>query len=449
MTVAPAGALKRILGLGFGLAIVFGGTVGVGILRLPGELAAQLGDSETVLTFWILGGAYALLGAVSVAELASMMPRAGGFYIYAKRAFGGGVGFAVGWSDWLNNVAALAYGAITVMTFLSVLWPAAAPYRVGGALTALALFLGLHWLGLEIGSTLTRVISVTIGLMMMLLVVACFLAAPADQSGPAEQALAAATRPSSIIALLSAWTAALRAVLLTYDGWYSSIYLSEESMQPERTLPRSLIGGTIIIAILYILINASLLRALPLSVMAASTLPAAEAARRVLPSGGAVVITVVSLLTVLSLLNAMMLIAPRILLAMGRDGLFTRKAAQVSRGGTPRVALVMTTLVAAALVLTGTFEQILAFSAVLFLLVYLSAYAAVFILRYREAAQARAYRAFGYPLSTGVVTVGCALALVAAVANDPRSGVMAAGLLLLCVPVYYAFKRFGARLPPS
>ena len=90
--------LRRILGLGFGLAMVFGGTVGVGILRLPGTLAAALGDSKLIVFFWILGGVYALLGAVSVAELAAMLPQAGGFYVYARRAFGNGVGFAVGWS---------------------------------------------------------------------------------------------------------------------------------------------------------------------------------------------------------------------------------------------------------------------------------------------------------------------------------------------------------------
>ena len=120
--------LARILGLGFGIAMVFGGTVGVGILRLPGTLAATLGDSRLVLVFWIVGGVYALLGAMSVAELAAMLPRAGGFYVYARRAFGSGAGFVVGWSDWINEVAALAYGSMTAMTFLASLWPAAAHY---------------------------------------------------------------------------------------------------------------------------------------------------------------------------------------------------------------------------------------------------------------------------------------------------------------------------------
>jgi APA family basic amino acid/polyamine antiporter len=106
--VQTARPLKRILGLGFGLALVFGTTVGVGILRLPGTVAAALGDRTLVIVTWALGGIYALLGAVAVAELAAMIPQTGGFRIYARRAYGEGVGFAVGWVDWLQSTAALA-----------------------------------------------------------------------------------------------------------------------------------------------------------------------------------------------------------------------------------------------------------------------------------------------------------------------------------------------------
>ncbi len=166
--------LRRILGLGFGLAMVFGGTVGVGILRLPGTLAAALGNSRLIVSFWILGGAYALLGAVAIAELAAMLPQAGGFYVYARRAFGSGAGFAVGWCDWINQVAALAYATITAMTFIGALWPPAAAHARIGAVLILAAFTALHWVGLRLGSSLTRLISIAIGLMMLVLVVSCF-----------------------------------------------------------------------------------------------------------------------------------------------------------------------------------------------------------------------------------------------------------------------------------
>jgi len=434
--IQTARPLRRILGLGFGLAIVFGGTVGVGILRLPGTLAAALGDSRLIVLFWILGGVYALLGAVSVAELAAMLPEAGGFYVYARRAFGNGPGFVVGWSDWVNNVASLSYGALTAATFMGSLWPAAAANPRVVAIGVIAAFTVLHWTGLRVGSSLTRIISVSVGLMLMVLVVACFVATPVAVTSAPPSATAAISLPLLSLGMLAAVVTALRAVFLTYDGWYSPIYLAEESTQPALTLPRALIGGTMVVAAMYVLINVAILRVLPMPVLAASDLPAAEAARVVLPHGGAVLVTVISLLTVLSLVNAIMLMTPRILLAIGRDGFFTEKAALVSEGGTPRVALAVTSGAAAALIMSSNFDQIVAVAAVLFLLNYVSAYTALFVLRRREPSTPRPYRAFGYPYTTAVVLVGCVALWIAAILEDQRSGKFAAVLLILCAPVY-------------
>jgi len=375
--------LRRILGLGFGLAIVFGGTVGTGILRLPGTLAAALGDSRLIVLFWILGGLYSLLGAVSVAELAAMMPQAGGFYIYARRAFGNGPGFVVGWSDWINNVATQAYGALTAATFTGVLWPAAAANPRALAIAIIVVLTALHWTGLRIGGTLTRIISVAVGLMFAVLIVGCFLTAPVAASGAPPPATAAVSLPLMSMAMLAALVTALRAVFLTYDGWYAAIYMAEESTEPALTLPRAIIGGTILVTVMYVIFNIAILRVLPLPVLAASQLPAADAARAMLSHGGGELVTVISLLTVLSLVNATMLMTPRVLLAIGRDGFFTQKAAMVSAGGTPRVALAVSSCVTAALIMSGTFEQIIAVAAVLFLLNYVSAYSALFVLRRR------------------------------------------------------------------
>ena len=428
--------LTRILGLGFGLAMVFGGTVGVGILRLPGTLAAALGDSRLVVLFWILGGVYALLGAVAVAELAAMMPEAGGFYVYARRAFGHWPGFVVGWSDWLNQTASLAYGALTAAAFMGTLWPAASHYPRGLAVGIMGVFTVLHWAGLRIGSTVTRIISLSVGLMLMVLVAGCFLTAPAAASGAPPPALSAVSLPLMSFGMLAAIVTALRAVFLTYDGWYSPIYMAEESTQPTLTMPRALIGGTLLVAAMYVIINIALLRVLPISVLAASQLPAADAARVVLPRGGAELVTVISLMTVLSLINAIMLMTPRILLAIGRDGFFTKKAAQVSAGGTPRVALAVTGLGAAVLIMSGTFEEIVAVAAVLFLLIYISTYSALIVLRRREPDAPRPYRAFGYPFTTIIVLTGCVALWIAAVMEDLRSGIFAALLLIACAPVY-------------
>jgi APA family basic amino acid/polyamine antiporter len=432
--------LLGILGLGFSLALAFGSTVGVGILRLPGTVAAALGDPTLIMLMWLVGGLYALMGAVAVAELAAMIPETGGFRVYARRAFGEGVGFAVGWVDWLSNVAALAYVAITAVTFFGALWPGATYYPRAAAIAILAVFTAMHWMGLRIGSSLTAIISTAIGLMLLILVAGCFLSAPAGGAISTPLASSAALSPMSM-AMVFAVVPALRAVLAAYDGWYAPIYMAEENTRPTRILPRAIIGGTALVAALYLVINVAFLRVLPMSDLAASTLPAADAARIVLPSGGATFVTMIALLTMLSLLNNTLLVAPRILFGISRDGWLTERAALVSAGGTPRVALLFTSVFVVLVILSGSFEQIIALYAVLFLVCYVSAFLAVFALRRSEPSLARPYRALGYPFSTAVVLLGSVVFLVAAVAEDHRSGLTAAVFIASCVPAYALLSR--------
>jgi APA family basic amino acid/polyamine antiporter len=433
--------LRRILGLGFGLAIGFGGTVGVGILRLPGTLAATLGDARLIILFWVLGGAYALLGALTVAELSAMSPQAGGFYVYARRAFGDGAGVVLGWSDWLNNVASVAYAAITATTFLAALWPAANAHPQLTAVTIVAAFTAYHWIGLKSSSSLTGLISVSVGVMLMVLVAACFLSHPADVRAAAPLGGAGFAPPLILTAGLGAVVAALRAVLVTYDGWYSPIYFAEENTDPSGTMPRALIGGTLIVAALYIVINVALLRVLPMATLAGSQLPAADAARLVFPEGGATLVTIISIVTVLSLINAAILLPPRILLAMSRDGLFAKQAMQVSAGGTPRVALAITSGTVILLIMTGSFEQIVALAAVLFVLNYLSAYTAMFVLRRREPDAPRPFRTPLMPVTTGIVLVGSVLFLAAAIRDDIRSSVIAGVFVVAVGGIYWLIRR--------
>lgn len=436
MTATPVRPLQRILGLGFGLALVVGTMVGVGILRLPGTVAAALGDPTLVMLAWGIGGLYTLMGAVAVAELAAMIPESGGFRVYARRAYGEGVGFAVGWIDWLTNVAAIAYATITASVFLGALWQPAAAYPRAGAIVMIAIFTLGHWIGLRVASSVTKTISVTVALALLIIVGGCFLTEPVALSTAAAPLNTAASLPPLSLAMIFAVVPALRAVLTAYDGWYQPIYMAEENTNPTRTLPRAVIGGTLLVVGLYLLINAAFLHVLPLPVLAASQLPAADAARIVLPRGGAELVTVISLLTVLSITNNSLLSAPRVLFAIGRDGLFTARAALVSEGGTPRIALALTGIVVVVLILSGSFEQIIALSAVLFLIYYTSAFVAVFVLRFRTPELPRPYRAFGYPFSTAIVLLGSVAFLLVAVAEDPRSGLIAAGFLTCCAPAY-------------
>ena len=433
MTATNTYNLRRVLGVGFGLAIAFGGTVGVGILRLPSTLAANLGDARLIVLFWILGGVYALLGAVSVAELAAMIPQAGGFYVYARRAFGRGVGFVVGFADWLNEVSALSYAALLAGSFVGELRPSLVGHDKIVALGFLALFTALHWIGIRLSGALTRFISLSVGLMMIVIIVGAFVVAPMSATPVAT--------PVASGGFFLAAVASLRAVFVAYDGWYSPIYMAEESTTPTRTLPRAIIGGTLLIAAVYVLFNIAIVRVLPIPVLAVSTLPAADVARVILPHGGGTLVTVISLCTLLSLMNAILLMTPRIMVALGRDGLLSERAARVSAGGVPRFALAATSLFSAGLIAWGSFDQIVDIAAVLFLLVYVSGYLSLIILRRREPDTERPYRAWLFPVSTLVVLAGCLSLWVSALYNDPKTGLLAALLLAACVPVYALLRR--------
>src|SRR5471030_2903092 len=122
-TPSTSRGLIRILGVGFGLAVIVGSTLGIGILRTPGLVAGQLPSPKAILSVWIAGGLYTLVGAVCLAELGTMLPQAGGYYVYARRTFGDGVGFAVGWTDWLTYCAVLGYVSIGIGEFTAVLIP--------------------------------------------------------------------------------------------------------------------------------------------------------------------------------------------------------------------------------------------------------------------------------------------------------------------------------------
>jgi basic amino acid/polyamine antiporter, APA family len=419
--------------------------VGVGILRLPGMVAAAAATPTLIIVCWCIGALYALMGAVSVAELAAMYPEAGGFRVYARRAFGDRAGFVVGWIDWLASVATLAYGAVSAIEFVATLWPAVARWQTVAAVALLGLFTAMHSAGVRLGSAITSVASATIGILLLVLIVGCFFAAPTmHPAGVGEGAAGPILSTGMLLALVPA----MRALLTAYDGWYAPIYTAEECLDASRTLPRAIIGGALLVAVLYVALNIALLQVLPVPVLAASKLPIAAASQVVLPRGSASLMTALSILIVLGLINGNAIMGPRVLFSMAREGWISQKAAAVNRGGTPYVALLATTVTSSAMILTGTFNQLIALFAILILLYYIAAFAAVFVLRRRAPDAPRPYRAFGYPVTTLVVLVGSVAFLIAGVAEDWRSGVMALLFLSLCIPAYaLASRSRRARMP--
>ena len=444
------GQLFSILGVGFGLAGAIGGTIGAGILRTPGLVAAQLPSTPLVIGAWVLGGLYALLGAVCIAELAASLPRAGGWYVFAERAFGRWAGFLVGWTDWLAHCIGLAWVATTVGDYGAALLPAQfallpmAPQAI--ALLSLAVFAGIQCTGVRAGSASQELLSLVKAGAFLALVAACFLlpmptaGLDAGPDGGMASVVTALDRSDPAAApdwkgLLLPAVLALQAVITTYDGWASPVYFAEEFTDPGHDLPRSLIGGVLAVLALYLLINAALLHVLPIEQLASSNLPAADAAQRLIGPLGGGVITAVALVALLGLINTVVMAAPRILYGLSRDGLFPAFASGVNAGGTPAPALLLTIGAAALLVLGGSFDRLLGMGAFLYVCLPLAGIAALVALRWREPELERPFLTWAYPLPP-LLVAGVSVAFLAGdLLSDAQNGLLALGLVLAGAPL--------------
>lgn len=438
-----AGHLLKILGVGFGLAIIIGNTIGAGIFRTPGAIAEQLPNAWLFLGVWVVGGLYALLGAVSLAELGTMLPRSGGQYVFARYALGEYAGFIVGWSDWISTCGTTAAVSLVVGGFAGVLFPALSgnfvPVTAAAAATLFAL---LQWHGMVWGSATQNITSLLKALAFMTLIVAAFVLGGQGLAQPSP------ARTPAGLALVGAIMLSLQAIIYTYDGWSGVIYFSEEVTNPGRDIPRSLISGVLSIIAIYLLVNLALLYVLPLSRIAGSDFAAGVAAEVIFGRHGDAVFRVLTIVSMLSAINACHLMATRVLFAMSRDGLFLRQMVKVNSGGTPALALLMSATVAILFIVFGqTFEKVITALAFFFVANYVLSFISVFVLRKREPDKERPYRVWGYPWTTGVALVGSVLFLAGAIASDIVSGTMASiyALLLLAVsyPVFRLLKKLG------
>ncbi len=437
---AGANKLLRILGVGFGLAIVIGGTIGVGILRNPGGVAAQLPSVGLILLAWTLGGIYCLLGANYLSELATMTPKAGGYYVYAHRAYGDFGGFVVGWSDWLYQTLGLAYITVVFGEYASGLF---APKLTGGrvifSVAILIVIAILNYIGLRTGSGTQKLTSLLKCLALIAFVVACFVFGGSIGMAPVESSPSAISLTT--FAGLVAFILAFQLVLGTFDGWHEAIYFTEEDKNPGRNIPRSLFGGLAIIITIYLLVNIALIYVLPMSELAGSKFAGADAIAMMFGERSGQIVTVLALISLIGIINAILMACPRILLALSRDGLFFGQAAKVNEGGTPVFGLVVTASTAIILASIGTFELLLAISAFFGVVIASLLVVALFILRRSEPDAERPFRAFGYPFAPAAVLVISVLLAVGYVVSNTEPSIYALIALALTYPVFRLTKR--------
>lgn len=371
--------LRKSLRLVDGLAMVVGITVGSGIFRTPGLVAARLGRPGLTFVAWILGAGLALLGALCFAELTTRLPRAGGKYVYIREAFGRRGAFVVGVMESLAiNGAAIAAIGVAAAEFLIRLagWSPGLAQAVGAGFVAL--FTAINLLGVQSGRWVQNVVTGAKVLALGGVVVVAF----ARGTGAGwHGALAAAPHGWTVWGALAA---ASPAVIWTYYGYPDLAKIAEEVVDPGRTLPRLFLGGLAIVATLYLLLNAAFLQVLPIEQIAGSKLVAADVATAILGASGGAVVAALALLVVLASLNGNVFVTPRVLFGLARDRLAPALLAEVNPGGTPWVAMLVVGAVAVALATTGTFEWLISLAILWILVIDGWAVLALFRLRRRD-----------------------------------------------------------------
>lgn len=431
------GKLLQVLGVWFGIAAGIGNTIAAGIVRTPGDIARLLPNAWLFLGVWVAGGIYAFLGASSLAELGAAIPRSGGQYNFSRRALGDYAGFIVGWSDWLSTCGTNAAVAIVIGEYSGALLPALAGHVKTTALTVLAVFAVLQWRGVRWGSGLQLATAAIKTLAFVVLVIACFAL------GGAHRAAAAAATVTQ--AVPSGWMLAvgvmlgLQAVIYTVDGWDGVIYFGEEVKAPGRDIPRAIFGSVFSITAIYLLLNAAVLYVLPMGQISGNIFALGEAAKVIFGRYGDPVIRSIMIISLLSCINACQMFSTRVLYAMSSDGLFFRRASRVNAGGTPGLALLLSTLAGITFVL-GSFERVIAMLSFFFVANYTLSYISLFRLRQREPELARPYRAWGYPWTTGAALIASGMFLAGSLLTDQRNAPLAFIILLVSYPVYRAVK---------
>ena len=429
---SPTGLLK-ILGVLFGATMIVANTIGVGILRTPGDVAAVLPSPLWFLGVWIIGALYALCGAMTMAELAAMLPQSGGQYVFARRALGEYAGFVIGWTDWISSAAAIAAATIGLGELAAEFWPSLAPARTAIAFGVTLAVGVLHWVGVRSGDVSTRIIGIVKVVTLLGVAAACLVTPSMPASTSATHLLPTGT------ALAGAVVIAFQNVLYTYDGWTGYAYFGGEVVDARR-VPRAMALGVLSVAAVYVALNAAFLHTLGINALAGEKFAAKAAAVGVFGTYGERIVSAVMAVSILGNVSAIMMLLSRVPFAMAEDGLLPHTVARVNRGGTPDVAHFLSVAVILVLVGTGTFASVLALAAFFYVMQYGVSFASLFVLRIREPGLPRPYRAWGYPFIPALVLLGAAAFIVGSIVGDWENSFRSILVLLASYPVY----RFSA-----
>ena len=449
---ANAAELPRVLGTGQAMAIVVGTIIGSGIFLVPREMIVATGSSSLVYLAWIVGGLLSLFGAMTYAELSTMLPYAGGEYVYLRHAYGDTTAYLYMWT-WFAvakpaSIAAATMGlARTLAFFPSFAWldrPVPHLPLLGAQLFAIGvawLITGLNYLGIKKAGDFQLVFTILKGVLIAAVVALCFTASTGTWTN-------FSTGLTHATGGFGGFMIALVATLWAYDGWNDLTMVSGEIKNPERNLPIALVGGLFIVGVLFMATNAAIQYVLPASSIAASERPAVAALHLVAGPAGAAFVAGAMALSIVVSLNGTIMSGARVPYAAARDRLFFRQFAHVSpRFHSPSVSLLVQGILATLLLgFLSQFQQhfeLAIFSEWLF---YMLTASTIFSYRRHRQDLPRPFRMWGYPLLPTIFIVSATAVLVASYLGNLTGSLIGTALILAGLPVLWQLKRHNRSL---
>jgi APA family basic amino acid/polyamine antiporter len=455
-------ALARRLGPYDAAAIIVSNVIGGGILFTPPLVAASVQNPWLFLGTWVVGGVLAFAGAMAYAELAALLPRAGGEYVYLRAAFGRLAAFLTGWTSFVAGFAgAIAVNSVFLAIYLGRFFPAASnstplltiplplvPLTISRqsivAVAAIWLMAIIHLRGVGPGRLVMNVLAA-----LKVSALLAFIALGLTLGAGSASNLATGAAPVSS----GAWLLALIPVMFAYSGWNAASYVAEEISEPGRNLPRALALGTLAVAAIYFLLNLLFLYVLPVNELAQVKGSVLDViADRMLGIRAGDIMGIVSVISLAASISAMTFAGPRVYYAMARDGLFFRGAARIHpRYQTPAASIVAQSAWSSLLVLSGSADALTTYTGFAVVLFAGVSVVSLFVLRRKEPNAPRPFRAWGYPIAPAVFAIASLAIVLNALWADLAIPVLAgtpwgpsaAGLIVigLGVPLYFFFSR--------
>ena len=443
--------LDRQLGLFDSTMMVVGIVIGSGIFMTTGLMADALPSASLILIVWLLGGLQMLAGALTYAELGAAMPKAGGQYVYLREAYGSLPAFLFGWVAFIAYLTGTnAAIAVAVAEHLGSFYPSISTHNIvigfdyfsisGGQIFAISLILILsfiNYLGILFGKWIQNVFTILkIGSILFFALAGLFIST--------GNHIDFSINPTSmsIGSILTGMGIALVAVTWTVGGWEYVTFAAGEIKNPKKNLPLALIIGTVVIFVLYIMINIAYLKVLPMDSLIGELKVGEATAKSLYGPGIAGAFVVVVIISMFGSLNGNILVGPRISYAMAKDKLFFSKAADVHpKFHTPGNAIMIQGLWASVLALSGTFEEIITLVVFVNFMMWIAASSTVFVLRKKQPELERPYKVWGYPYVPAFFIIFSSAIMINTFFESPQQSLMGIGLTLLGIPAYLYWKK--------